>query len=203
MFTYEQDIKKVDASTGAVLENAVFNLSKKVTEDVEGTATEVTYYVQVDANNKVTGWTKTKADASDLTTGTDGICKVIGLDDGTYYLTEKTAPTGYNEIAAEMTLAIDATTVNGQTWDGAASSALTGIALTASGDPAISNITSELTGAAAANKGTVMAKVKNEKGVNLPSTGGMGTYLFYGIGGAIALGAGVVLVSKKRSKEEQ
>ena len=77
VFTYEQDIKKVDAATGEALENAVFNLYKKVSEDVEGTPTKVTYYVQVDNSNKVTGWTADKTKASDLTTGADGICKVI------------------------------------------------------------------------------------------------------------------------------
>ena len=206
VFTYEQDIKKVDAATGEALENAVFNLYKKVSEDVEGTPTEVTYYVQVDSSNKVTGWTADKTKASDLTTGADGICKVIGLDDGTYYLTEKTAPANYNKLNGKMTLTIAAETENGQEWDGVASSALTGIALTASGEGdaegAITDISSSLAQEIKDAKGTVMAKVDNQKGIHLPSTGGMGTKLFIAGGGLTAVLAGVYLVSKKRTKEE-
>jgi LPXTG-motif cell wall-anchored protein len=47
-------------------------------------------------------------------------------------------------------------------------------------------------------KGKVYATITNTQGTTLPSTGGMGTTLFYVGGGALALGAGVLLVSKKR-----
>jgi LPXTG-motif cell wall-anchored protein len=38
----------------------------------------------------------------------------------------------------------------------------------------------------------------NKKGIELPSTGGMGTTLFYAIGAILVLGAGILLVSKRR-----
>ena len=38
----------------------------------------------------------------------------------------------------------------------------------------------------------------NVKGTELPSTGGMGTTLFYIIGAVLVLGAGVVLVTRRR-----
>lgn len=193
VFTYEQDIKKVDAATGEALENAVFTLSRGVDAAKE--------YVQVDGSGKVTGWTNNADEASELKTGADGICKVIGLDDGTYYLTEKTAPNGYNPITSDMALTINATTANVQNWNGAPATALEAISLNA--DRPAYDITNQLTGTAATNKGTVMAKVENEKGVELPSTGGMGTILFYTVGGIMVVGAGVVLVTKKRSKNEQ
>ena len=41
-------------------------------------------------------------------------------------------------------------------------------------------------------------KVENKKGTELPSTGGIGTTLFYVIGAALVLGSGVLMVSKKR-----
>lgn len=191
VFTYEQDIKKIDAATEEVLANAVFTLSRS-----KGTVTE---YAKVDANNKLAGWTETESEASGLTTGADGICKIIGLDDGTYTLKEKTAPNGYNKINTAMTLKINAETANGQNWGGTASDALTDIALTVSGDTAISDITDQL---ASTNRGTVMAKVTNEKGVNLPTTGGMGTKLFIAGGGITATFAAIYLVSKKRAKDE-
>lgn len=49
-----------------------------------------------------------------------------------------------------------------------------------------------------ANTGDV--KVENKSGTVLPSTGGAGTTMIYLIGGALVLGSGVVLVTKRRVK---
>lgn len=40
--------------------------------------------------------------------------------------------------------------------------------------------------------------IQNNKGSELPSTGGIGTTIFYALGAALAIGAGVVLVTRKR-----
>ena len=40
--------------------------------------------------------------------------------------------------------------------------------------------------------------VKNTKGEELPETGGMGTTLFYIVGGLMVAGAAILLVTKKR-----
>lgn len=45
---------------------------------------------------------------------------------------------------------------------------------------------------------SVTAKVANKTGTELPSTGGMGTTIFYVLGSALVLGAVVLLVTKKR-----
>jgi fimbrial isopeptide formation D2 family protein/LPXTG-motif cell wall-anchored protein len=45
--------------------------------------------------------------------------------------------------------------------------------------------------------------VDNNKGATLPSTGGHGVYWFYGIGGALIVGAVVLLITKKRMSKEQ
>ena len=48
-----------------------------------------------------------------------------------------------------------------------------------------------------------VVRVKNNKGTELPSTGGIGTTLFYVIGGLLVVAAGIILVTKKRvSKQE-
>ena len=49
---------------------------------------------------------------------------------------------------------------------------------------------------------TTVTKVENKSGTEMPSTGGMGTTLFYVIGGLVALSAAVLLVTKKRMSRE-
>ena len=43
-----------------------------------------------------------------------------------------------------------------------------------------------------------MAKINNQSGTELPSTGGMGTTVFYVVGGILVVGAVVLLVARKR-----
>ena len=42
------------------------------------------------------------------------------------------------------------------------------------------------------------AEITNESGAELPSTGGMGTTIFYALGAVLVLGAGVLMVTKRR-----
>ena len=44
--------------------------------------------------------------------------------------------------------------------------------------------------------------VENRQGTELPSTGGMGTKLFYIIGAILVVGAGVILVARRRTKKD-
>lgn len=103
-----------------------------------------------------------------------------GLDDGRYVLTESKVPQGYNGIDP---IVFDVTATH------------TGKALTGLNGEIVSGT---ITLAANATNDTLSADVVNQSGNQLPSTGGMGTTLFYVGGGALALGAGVLLVSKKR-----
>ena len=50
---------------------------------------------------------------------------------------------------------------------------------------------------------TVTAKVENQAGTLLPSTGGMGTTIFYVLGAVLVVGAGVLLVTKKRMSQSE
>ena len=45
-------------------------------------------------------------------------------------------------------------------------------------------------------------QIVNKKGTELPSTGGMGTTLFYVIGGGLMVAAVVLLVTKKRMEHK-
>jgi len=49
---------------------------------------------------------------------------------------------------------------------------------------------------------TTTIDIENKAGTVLPSTGGIGTTIFYIVGGLLAVGAGVVLVTKKRMSKE-
>ena len=42
------------------------------------------------------------------------------------------------------------------------------------------------------------SEIVNTKGVELPSTGGIGTTIFYVVGAVLILGAGVILVTRRR-----
>ena len=48
---------------------------------------------------------------------------------------------------------------------------------------------------------TVLAEINNKSGTELPSTGGVGTTIFYVLGGILAVGAAVLLVTKKRMEQ--
>ena len=106
-----------------------------------------------------------------------------GLDDGDYKLTETVTPATYNTIEPiEFTITADHQIES----DNPALTSLTGT------DGHEFTMTSDVTA------GSLTADVINEKGSTLPSTGGMGTTLFYVLGAVLVLGAGVVLISRRR-----
>ena len=53
-------------------------------------------------------------------------------------------------------------------------------------------------GTTEAPQGVDEVKVLNQSGAELPSTGGIGTTIFYVLGGVLVVGAAVLLVTKKR-----
>lgn len=203
VFTYELDGTKVDGETQAALQNAQFVL-------LNGAKSEAAMVV----DGKMTGWAKvaTEAAAGDvqmpgtyeewverygdqnviLTSAADGIFKIAGLDDGTYYLREIQAPNGYNLLEEDVKLVISATTANGQDWNsGIAADALKGLTISVNdGEPQPGNT----------ETGIVNVTVENNQGATLPETGGMGTTLFYIIGGLLVVGAGILLVVRIRMK---
>lgn len=183
VFTYKLDVTKTDNNTQnpAKLKDAEFKLYRKVkVEDAE-----VTEYVKVDADGKVTDWTQTETEASVLKSDANGLFSVIGLDAGTYYLQETKAPAGYNLITTPFTVVITATITD--TEDEQALTALT---------IKVDNGTET---AGTIDDGKVAMTVVNKPGSTLPETGGMGTTLIYTVGALLVAGAVVVMISKKRA----
>ena len=52
-------------------------------------------------------WVENQADATEVTTNTNGAAAFNGLKDGTYYLVETAAPAGYNLLATEVEVVIN------------------------------------------------------------------------------------------------
>ena len=98
---------------------------------------------------------------------------ISGLNKQTYYLEETVAPGGYNRLTDRVP-----------------------VDLTQEGVRTPASITNETL---TENTGF---KVENNTGTTLPSTGGMGTTLFYVIGGGLMVAAVVLLVTKKRMEKK-
>lgn len=110
-----------------------------------------------------------------------------GLDDGTYRLKETVTPSGYNTIepieftiTAEHDVTADDPKLTSMNVNGT--------------DVFTVDMESDKTTPA----GSLTAAIENKKGTILPSTGGIGTTVFYVTGAILMLGAGVLLVSRKR-----
>ena len=116
---------------------------------------------------------------------------VSGLDDGTLYLLEIKAPNGYNLMENDLRIDIAATTENGQAWDGIPANALTALTISVDGGNAENGN---------AETGAVALTVRNNQGSTLPETGGIGTTLFYVIGGLLVIGAGILLIVRLRMR---
>lgn len=135
-------------------------------------------------------WTLVKDIPADETTTT---FTFKGLDDGKYRLTETVTPSGFNTIdPIEFTVTAD----HKVTWEG---EARTTILTSLNGEPTVAGMI-EFT--PNVESGTLTTNVVNKSGSTLPETGGMGTTLFYVLGGVLVLAAVVLLVTKKRMRSE-
>lgn len=179
VFTYGLDVTKVDSKNAETkLKDAEFKLKNS-----DGKWATIT-------DGKVTGWTATENDGAVLKSDADGNFKVTGLDDGTYTLVETKAPAGYNLPADGFSVTLKATTVNDQTWNGTANTALTDLAVKVD----------QTNGTGDVNTGLGAITIKNTQGSSLPATGGMGTVLLYVAGIAVFVLAGATLVMALRRR---
>ena len=190
VFTYELDVTKVDGlKTDKKLANAEFIL---LNSD-RSKAAKVT-------DGKLVGWVDVPTAGADgsitypagttLTSDTGGKFVIAGLDAGSYYLRETKAPAGYNLLKNDISVTITATLDKSEN-----NPALTELKLSVKDDKTGAEAT-ESNGSV--DTGIVATNVMNNSGTELPSTGGMGTTIFYVLGSILVIGAVVLLITKKR-----
>ena len=179
VFTYQTIINKVD-SENKPLTGAAFKLEKLIKGE-DGAADT---------------WTTVKEFAVD---GTTTSFTFSGLDDGQYKLTETKTPVGYNTIDP-IYFVIEAT--HGETADVPTLKTLNAYLTDANGNKQTEMKDGESVnidlGTVDLTAGSITTTVVNKSGSELPSTGGIGTTIFYVLGGVLVLAAVVLLVTKKR-----
>lgn len=163
------------------------NGDKKYLADVEfvlyrkDNTAKKTEYAQFDSNNKLTGWTATESEAGKLrTNATSNVC-VEGLDAGTYFLKETATPVGFNSLTSDVEVQI---TSNCNTLTGA--------------NYAVEYRMDNEEGFTDTDEQEKVVPIENNRGTTLPSTGGIGTTIFYVVGGGLMAAAAILLITKKR-----
>lgn len=147
-----------------------------------------------------------------VTSDDTGRITINGLDAGNYWLKEKTAPAGFVKMQDPIPVTIEATITNEVKVDYEYDADGTQVEVTYytnkldSYTVTIGNASTTYT---ITNSDATIenferdpdssdSELVNTKGVELPATGGMGTTIFYVIGAILVLGAGILLVTRRR-----
>lgn len=189
VFTYELSVSKVDKDKNPLFNGAGFTLYKKTTTEalnnqlpVGAPAGSIAYdnYVW-----QPTG-TEQKVDATENGQAAEGktnIAHFKGIDDGTYLLRETFTPDGYN-TAEDVIFTL---TANHEVT---------------SADPTLESVTTNNPNVTMVEGSmNIATSVVNNKGSELPETGGMGTTMLYVAGGAIVLIAGIGMAVALRRRQ--
>lgn len=173
VFTYKVDANKVDPDLNS-LPGAAFELFKHV-KDASGNLTW--------ESKGIMNATKHEDGTYTITDATKMNFEWNGIDDGDYKLVEVVTPAGYNTMA-ELLFTVTAT--HSETADNPVLITLSGDAFT--GDAFTGDVST----------GVLTSQIINHRGTTLPGTGGIGTTIFYVIGGGLMVAAAILLITKKR-----
>lgn len=179
IYTYAIALQKVDQE-GKPLAGAKFQLPFYVQETADTTDGAYIY----------AGTTAGTGLVNELTTPDSGLIIVKGVATGTYSITETEAPEGYNKLSDPVSVTAvktGAETTNTTTYFDADGNQIDQHSETGF------DVLVEIDELAA-----TPIVVVNKTGTELPSTGGIGTTIFHVAGAALVLGAGIIMISKKR-----
>lgn len=180
-YTYKLDVVKVDGN-GTKLAGAEFvlSLNQEKADPIAVVDLGNGKYRVATENDKTT--TTTLVTPSDETY--KGLIEITGLDADQYKLTETKAPEGYNILTEPKTFTITSETTKDAQGDDNGHQAKNSVVYT-SGEETFTAL-----------------KVINTAGSILPSTGGMGTTIFYVLGVVlIVAGAAYFIVRRKQNAE--
>lgn len=169
--------KQDAAGTYYQLKDGTFTETDPTTETGSKYVSTSVKYAKVTDTTEQTNMQKVTASG---TTDKNGLITFEGLGAGTYFITELKTKSGYNLLTAPITVVITATPgTTSCTW------------------------TATMNGAPATfEENMVKLTVENNKGSVLPITGGIGTTIFYVIGGLLVCGAAVMAITKKKLSVE-
>lgn len=173
VYTYDIKIDKFYKENSA--EKPLANATFKLTTDAEGNSV-VKLVQETDANTYHVQGDGEAGSVDTVTTDATGKITIKGLKDGTYYLHETIAPTGYNKLKEPIEIVITPDTKD------------------------LSQFTYKVNGKDNTPNDTTI-KVENVKGVMLPETGSIGTIGLTALGVAVVLLG--VFAPRKKKKENQ
>ena len=188
VFTFGIDVTKVDGETNTPLNDVTFDLYR-VKDKVTPPAKVTEEWLKNTANAEKIGFATTGED------GTDGKLSFNGLDNATYYLVETKTKAGYNLLKEPYKAVLNLTatftketTKKIKTENGTVTTETETTTTYGTGDEA--------------TNGKYVVTVKNYKGFTLPTTGGIGTFVFTFAGIAMMAAAVILLITSKKKKAE-
>lgn len=182
VFAYKLSVKKVDEQTNEPLAGVGFTI--RVADNNSDQASRGLY---VQANGSL-GNT-----AHEFTTDANGSFAVLGLDEGTYVLSEVTVPQGWEGLDEDLTLVVSSELEG-------TSLSLKGLEATLSGGDASDVNAASVTGVSNidGNAGDIAINVTNDRWLEMPITGMDGLSTAAMLGAVASVGAGGLLAARRR-----
>ncbi len=194
VYSFAIKIDKVN-DEGEPLKDVEFDLYREVESNVTGAQKGDAFEgAGLDANKYYV-----KVNTDKLITDANGNITQTGLADGKYWLVETKTATGYNLLKAPVEIVLN---YEYETkWTETKEFDENGILIKQEYEEVtIRKDGSTVTGTQDLSAGTLLEKVVNKHGFELPTTGGMGTFLFTFVGVAM-MAAAVILFFTSKKKE--